>query len=197
MKYIVLFFAVFCFSRPAFTQPGLYPGHAANGLEIFSLGDPLSKYDSLVTCAGAPSAWWDSVKTKKDAPCFLFRFLPAVTDTIRIGPVRFPLIVLSSSFSRKIDDVLFIASYGVTSGSLGEEDYNSLVNYLNSIFKNPEPYISRNDPPEHSKKGWSWKQDDIQYSLVFTAYNTTKKRVPPGLKYAIDFHFRKLKPKKQ
>ncbi len=179
MKYTLVLFLVVILSYCSYSQGTTNRFQKTILSAFFNPGDTVLKFRGLLTAQG------DTGKEVIDIDTIsakgTFRFLPALTDSVELGKVKFKSVFLQTNNDRKIVIVGFTKSYFKKDGNFSKEyvneEYNTIVKYLDAQLKIPSsPYekpsrMFKKDgktPIPHSIKGLTWKKEKVSYRIYLT-----------------------------
>ena len=189
MKYTLSFLLLLSLSVNIYSQEKKKPYQQLIMSNFLNPNDTLEKFRGLLTAQGDTSKELINIDTISTAGTF--NYLPALNDTIVLGTVRFKYIALQINTSKKVAVVGFSKAYSRwnknNTRELMEDDYQTLVTYLDSTLKVPStPYSKQSKmykkdastAVQHLTRGFTWKTDKVSYRIyisqpVSTANSTT------------------------
>ncbi len=189
MKYTLSLLLLLSLSVNIYSQEKMKPYQQLIMSNFLNPNDTLEKFRGLLTAQGDTSK--EQINIDTITTTGTFNYLPALNDTIVLGTVRFKYIALQINTSKKVAVVGFSKAYSRwnknNTRELMEDDYQTLVTYLDSTLKVPStPYSKQSKmykkdastAVQHLTRGFTWKTDKVSYRIyisqpVSTANSTT------------------------
>lgn len=151
--------------------------------------DTIEKFRGLLTTQGDTSK--EVINLDTTTTSGTYSYLPALNDTIVLGTVQFKHVAIQFNAAKKVVVIGFSKAYSRwnknNTRELMEDDYQTLVTYLDSTLKVPStPYSKQSKMYKkdastavpHLTRGYTWKTDKVSYRIyisqpISTANTTT------------------------
>jgi hypothetical protein len=179
MKYTLSFLLLLLLSVNIYSQEKTKPYQQLIMSNFLNPNDTLEKFRGLLTAQGDTSKELINIDTISTAGTF--NYLPALNDTIVLGTVRFKYIALQINTAKKVAVVGFSKAYSRwnknNTRELMEDDYQTIVTYLDSTLKVPStPYSKQSKMYKkdastavpHLTRGFTWKTDKVSYRIYIS-----------------------------
>ena len=189
MKYTFPFILLLLLSFNSNSQGKTKPLQQLIFSNFINPNDTIEKFRGLLTAQGDTSKEVINIDTATVGGTY--SYLPALKDTIVLGSIQFKHVALQFNSAKKLVVVGFSKAYSRwnknNTRELMEEEYKSLVTYLDSTLKVPStPYerqsrMYKKDASTavpHTTRGYTWKNNKVSYRIyisqpVSTANTTT------------------------
>ena len=179
MKYTLSLLLLLSLSVNIYCQEKTKPYQQLIMSNFLNPNDTLEKFRGLLTAQGDTSKEVINIDTISTTGTF--NYLPALNDTIVLGTVRFKYIALQINTAKKVAVVGFSKAYSRwnknNTRELMEDDYQTLVTYLDSTLKVPStPYSKQSKMYKkdastavpHLTRGFTWKTDKVSYRIYIS-----------------------------
>lgn len=189
MKFILLFILSYLFIPISFSQQTNEPQTIDRGIDLFKLGDSITKFKGALGCADYQKS---DLKINLDdsLPCFSFWFLPAKKQPVIVADVKFTDVIIFPDVHKRLKIVTYLKDYlktdSVKPKEAAKHDYKSLLSYISKqVRQKPKDYEPDFYNHTFSEIGKIWKKKDI----VFTLRETKIKRKDVNLSYTLEFTY--------
>ena len=179
MKYTILFLLLLLLSFNSKSQGTTKRFQQLIFSNFINPTDTIEKFRGLLTTQGDTSKEVINLDTTTTGGTY--SYLPALNDTILLGTVLFKHVAIQFNPAKKVVVVGFTKAYSRwnknNTRELMEEEYKSLVTYLDSTLKVPStPYerqsrMYKKDASTavpHTTHGYTWKNDKVSYRIYIS-----------------------------
>ena len=179
MKYTLSLLLLLSLSVNIYSQEKMKPYQQLIMSNFLNPNDTLEKFRGLLTAQGDTSK--EQINIDTITTTGTFNYLPALNDTIVLGTVRFKYVALQINTAKKVAVVGFSKAYSRwnknNTRELMEDDYQTLVTYLDSTLKVPStPYSKQSKMYKkdastavpHLTRGFTWKTDKVSYRIYIS-----------------------------
>lgn len=146
------------------------------------MGDSITRYNGSIECAELD--WNGSAPVvRQSGACYMFKYLPALKDSLRLASVSFGDVVLTTDSSGIIREVMFLKHY-MKDGPLNpkrqvNKELELLKDYMTSFARESGLVIKkqREVSVHYTQDEYTWQKEGIKYTLLFTSFKAdTRKR---------------------
>lgn len=187
MRYPILVILITLFKLATFGQQTTNNDTLLRGIDLFKLGDSITKFKGLIDRADGKS---DPFNLDDSLTCWAFRYKAAAKDSVIIGDVKFNDVLLLPNKQKLVIIVSFYKHYLKSKTADPKkavtDDFKSLIRYVSKHLKQKAkryefPSLG-NDPNEQSK---IWTKKNIEFFLKKIKINAPK----ADLKYRLEFTY--------
>lgn len=169
MKHLLKLFLLLLFSTSSLCQPSRHISNKATVFELFSIGDSIQKFNNLLSC-GENSEDFKMVDVTGKLDCQVFKYLPAVKDSVDVGGVKFSWVFLFPDSLKLITTIGFLRTYLNTDSPanpviMAKEDYTALEQFITSFLQLKGKKYKEDRKKGESFSGLVWIKDGTKYLL--------------------------------
>lgn len=169
MKHLVKLFLLLLFSTSSLCQPSQHISNKPTVFELFSIGDSIQKFNNLLSC-GQNSEDFKIVDVTGKLDCQVFKYLPAVKDSVDVGGVKFSDVLLFPDSLKLITTIGFLRTYLDTDSPvnpviMAKEDYTALEQFITSFLQLKGKKYKEDRKKGESFSGLVWIKDGTKYLL--------------------------------
>lgn len=165
---------------------------ASEGLTLFSLGDSITRYNGSIECAELD---WNGTApvVRQSGTCHMFKYLPALKDSLLLASVPFGDVVLTADSSGIIREVMFLKHYlkdgAINPKRLVSKEFELLKNYMTSFTKQSLLVVKydRVASAHYTQEEFTWHKDGIKFTMIFTSFKADNRK--RRLTNAVSFSF--------
>ena len=168
MKHLLGLIFLFLFSIPSFCQPFENISKKPAVFELFSVGDSIQKFNNSLSC-GHHSSDVEIVDLNGRLSCKVFQYLPARKDSVDIGGVKFPNVLLFPDSLKLITAISFHKSYlnndTIDPWLIAQKDYSKLEEFITLFLQSKAKKYKEDHKKREPIFGLIWIKDGNKYLL--------------------------------